>query len=83
MVNCVFNECFTNRSNKSGKYRSIAFFKLTARKSEFYQNWKKDILNVVTKCRHADSDLKRPIQNGNIYICEKHFKQEDIEITRE
>ena len=63
--------------------RSIALFKLTARKSEFYQNWKKDILNVVTKCRHADSDLKRPIQNGNIYICEKHFKQEDIEITRE
>ena len=49
MVNCTFNECFTNRANKSGKYQSLALFKLTGRKGEFYEKWKKEVLNIVTK----------------------------------
>ena len=82
MVNCTFNECFKNRANKSGKYQSLALFKLTGRKGEFYEKWKKEVLNIVTKYKHVDANFKKQIQSGNIYICEKHYKKEDVEITR-
>ena len=29
-----------------------------------------------------DANFKKQIQSGNIYICEKHDKKEDVEITR-
>ena len=70
MVNCVFNGCHTNRANKSGKYDNIPIVKITARSGRFYLDWKRDILNIITKYRQVDADLSQQIERGKIYICE-------------
>ena len=82
MVNCVLNDCFTNKANKSGKYAGISLFKITTRSGEFYERWRKEVLNIVSKYRVVNADLKNQIQRGNIYFCEKHYKIEAIELTR-
>ena len=63
-----FNGCHTNRANKSGKYDNISIFKITARSGRFYLDWKRDILNKITKYRQVDPDLSQQIERGQIYI---------------
>ena len=82
MVGCAFNDCTTNRANKSGKYKDITLFKITSREGEFYENWKKGVLSILTRYRVVDQNLKEIIQKGNVFICENHYDHEDIEITR-
>ena len=76
-----YNRCHTNRANKSGKYKDIAIFKITARSGIFYLVWKKKILSIITKYRQVDADLLQQIERGQIYICENHYEPEDVEIT--
>ena len=76
--NCAFPKCGTSR-----RHKDIGIFKLPSRKGEFYQEWKKEIVNVILKYRVADDNFKKNIQAGNVHICERHFKANDIEITSE
>jgi len=41
-----------------------------------------DWLNEVTKTRDMDQDFRERITNYRVYICEKHFEAEDIEICK-
>ena len=82
MVNCVLNDCFTNKSNIAGKYAGISLFKITARTGDFYERWRKDALNIVSKYRVVNADLKSQIQRGTINFYENHYSTEDIELTR-
>ena len=73
MVGCAFNDCTTNPANKSGKYKGITLFKITSRKGEFYENWKKGVLSILTRYRVVDQNLKEIIQKGNVFIFFMHF----------
>ena len=38
--------------------------------------WREDLINVITRDRVIDSDLKRQIDGDRLHISEKHFKEE-------
>ena len=81
MVNCVFNGCHTNRATKSGKFDNISIFMITSRSGRFHLDWKRDILNIITKYRQVGADLSQQIERGQNYICENHYEPADVEIT--
>ncbi|XP_047122320.1 uncharacterized protein LOC124805854 [Hydra vulgaris] len=78
-ANCAFPECGITRNSK---HQSIGIFQLPNRPDDFHQQWRKNILNILSKCRHFDKHLKERIANGNIFLCELHFEPTDIEFTK-
>ena len=80
MPSCAIFGCGTSENKKNE--HGFSLFKLPARKTDFYIKWKSDILNVITKDRIVDHNFKHLIDNDRVWICEKHFKPEDIELTK-
>lgn len=74
-ANCSIVGCSINRRNKN-----IGIFKLPKARNEDYKNWRKSWLNVITRTRVIDKSFKTQIENDNVHVCEKHFREEDIEI---
>ena len=59
--------------------KELPYFKfyIPSRKDEFYSEWRKSILNVLTKYRSfKQTDLNERVSRGDIYICEKHYVEE-------
>ena len=77
MVNCAFPVCSVQRIKK---YQGITIFTVTTRKSHFYCRWRKALVDVLCRYRVNERRLKRKILDGEelIYICERHFADEDI-----
>ena len=70
------------RESRSTKVSLI--FTVTTRKSDFYCRWRKALVDVLCRYRVIEPSLKRKILDGEelIFICERHFADEDIECTK-
>ena len=77
---CAFPRCNVSRYKL---HEGATIFSITMRKSEFYQERRKEILGVLLKYRDVDLVLKEKLQNGyaDFFICERHFASDDIEYT--
>ena len=73
--NCVIVNCGTSRYQKE-----ISLLKLPTLKDEFHKKWQRDMLNIITRDRETNANLNRQIENDTVYICEKHFSEEQIYI---
>ena len=82
MVNCAFVGCCTNRNNVSETYKDTFLFKITNREGEYYENWRKEVVNILTKFRVVDRSMKHQMETNTVYIFKRHYKTEDIEISR-
>ena len=76
--NCAFPKCTVSRTQN---HQGTGIFKIPMRNNEFYTNWRKEIVGVLARYRVMDKTLRERVQEGKISICERHFKQEDIEYT--
>ena len=77
--NCAFPGCHVTRTKKC---KGISIFQIPTRKDEFYSEWRKSILNVLTKYRSfKQTDLDERVSKGDIYICERHYVEDDFEFT--
>jgi len=74
-ANCSIVGCSINRRNKN-----IGIFKLPKARNEGYKRWRNSWLDVITRTRVIDESFKAQIKNDTVHVCEKHFKQEDIDI---
>ena len=78
-ANCAFLGCHVTRTKK---YKGISVFQTPTRKDEFYSEWRKGILNFLTKYRSfKQTDLDERVSKGDIYICERHYVEDDFEFT--
>ena len=59
----------------------MSIFKIQKEKSGVpeHMKWTADLINVITRERVIDSNLKRQINEDRLHICEKHFKKEETE----
>ena len=74
--NCAFPGCGSCR-----RHKGLSLFYIPMRKDDFYEKWRENILNVLKKYRGMDANFSTLIQRGHIFICEKHFATDDIELT--
>lgn len=73
-ANCSIFGCGTNR-----RHFGISIFRIPTRKDELSLRTRQLWINVITKDRVVDQNLQRQIDNNQLYVCEKHFKEEEIE----
>ena len=73
--NCSIYGCETSRSRKN---KGISIFKLPAPTIAFNKEWRSKLLNIVTKYREIDENLKRQIDGDTVHICQKHFTDDQI-----
>ena len=63
--NCKIPGCSTSRA--------------TPKKDDEYNvNWRKNIVDMITKIRVVDASLKRQIEMKSLHFCEKHYPEEKL-----
>ncbi len=75
--NCSVVGCGTCR-----RENGVGIFKLPAGSDDFNKAWRAKILSKITKDRVIDAAFKERIENDKVYICEKHFEKDEIEICK-
>ena len=76
-ANSAFLGCHVARTKK---YKGISILQIPTRKDEFYSEWRKNILYVLTKYKSfKQMDLDERVSKGDIYVCERHYVEDDFE----
>ena len=68
--------------DRAEEQKGIDICKLPSSKDDAHKEWRKNLLNKITKTREMDQDFRERITNDRVYTCEKHFEAEDIEICK-
>ena len=71
--NCAIVGCSTSRRNKG-----ISFFKVPKPNNDVNKKWGDDLINAITKDREVDPDLKARIETRKLFICERHFSDDQF-----
>ncbi len=75
--NCAVFNCGSCRRTKG-----IGIFKLPAANNDNKKKLTEELLNEIRKSRVLDKAFKERIKNDRVFICEKHFLPEQIEICK-
>ncbi len=77
--NCAFYGCPTSQKHQISLFRIPV---VSAHESEYTSSIKKEVrekwLEIIFRTREITPELKKRILNNNIYVCERHFKNECI-----
>ena len=77
--NCAFPGCHITRTKR---YKGISIFQIPTKEVKFHSEWRKSILNALTKYRSfKQTDPAERVCEGDIYICERHYLEDDTEFT--
>ena len=76
-ANCSIFGCGTSR-----KHVGLGIFRIPSGKDELSTRTREAWLNIITKDRVVDKSLRRQIDTGELYVCEKHFKTEEIDCRK-
>ena len=76
--NCAFPQCSVSQAPKFG---GLKLFQIPTRKNEFYSKWRKKLVESISKFRAVDGAFRERVLAGKVYICERHFSEEDLEFT--
>ena len=76
-ANCSIYGCATSR-----KHSGVGIFKIPAETDELAKKTREAWISVITKDRVVDESLRRQINSGNLYVCEKHFRKEEYECCK-
>ena len=76
-ANCSIRGCSSSRRSKG-----ISTFKVPPKNLKFkdaeQEKWRSDMINIITRDREIDSDLRRQINEDRLHICEKHFQSDEM-----
>ena len=73
-ANCSIFGCRTNR-----RHSGVGIFRIPAGKDKKSKKIHDPWIKVVTRDRVVDDNFRKQIDSGNVYVCERHFKKEEIE----
>ena len=70
--NCGIPGCSTFRATPG-----LALLGLPKNSDEYDVNWRKNIVDMITKIRLVDASLKRQSERKSLHFCEKHYLEEN------
>ena len=73
---------FRSRCGTCQRSKGIGIFKVPAAKDEKYKSWREQWLSQITKMWVVYAGFKRQILEDKVFRCEKHFKPEEIKISK-
>ena len=71
--NCAIPGCSTSRATPG-----VALLGTAKNNDEYNVNWRKNIVDMITKIRVVDASLKRQIERRSLHFCEKHYSEEKL-----
>ena len=71
--NCAIPDCSTSRATLG-----VALLGMLKNDDEYNVNWRKNIVDMVTKTRVVDASLKTQIKRKSLHFCEKHYREEKL-----
>ena len=72
--NCAIYGCSSSRTTAV-----VSLFKVPFSKEDPYMiNWRNKIVDIITRDRIIDSNLRSQIQNCRLHICELHYQEEKL-----
>ena len=72
--NCGVNGCGVSRRTKG-----VGIFQIPGKQNK---EWREKWLGELLKVRTVDANFRKQINEDNVYICERHFDKNDIEICK-
>ena len=63
-------------------YRGISLFKVRQGDDDWSKDWRKKTIAILKQYREEDTRLRQQIIKKNIFICERHYKPEDINLGK-
>ena len=86
MINIIFGmlgvNCAVIGCGSCSRTEGIGIFKLSSAKDDKHKRWRDEWVGELKKTREVDKDFRRQINEDKVYTCEKHFKDEEIEICK-
>ena len=71
--NCAIPGCSTSRATPG-----VALLGMPKNDDEYNVNWRKNIVDMITKIRVVVASLNGEIERKSLYFCEKHCPEEKL-----
>ena len=71
--NCAIPDCSTSKATPG-----VVLLGMPKNDYDYNVNWRKNIVDMITKIRGVDVSLKRQIERKSLYFCEKHYPEEKL-----
>ena len=71
--NCAIFGCPASR-----RHTNISIFEVPVPNTKVNKKWGCELINIITKDRQVDSQLKKRIETYKPFICECHFSPDQI-----
>ena len=72
-ANCSIKGCSTFRRTKG-----ISIFKIHKASNVSQEEWRNELVNVITRDREVDQDFRRQIKEDRLHICRRHFNTDNM-----
>ena len=72
-ANCSIFGCSTLR-----KHCGTAISKVPSSNDEFNKIWREKLVSAITRDRVIDKSLRHQINDCRLYVCEKHFTEDQL-----
>ncbi len=76
-ANCSVFGCESSR-----KHTGVGIFRIPSEKDEVSTATREAWLKMITRDRVVDESIRRQIDTGELYVCEKHFNTEAIDCRK-
>ena len=70
-ANCSIFGCTKSRLTKG-----LAIFGIPKKDDEWTRGWRENLVNIITKDREIDADLRDQIERKLLHICKLHFAED-------
>ena len=71
--NCAIPGCSTSRATLG-----VALLGIPKNNDEHNVNWRKNVVDMITKIRVVDASLKRQTERKSLHLYEKHYPKEKL-----
>ena len=72
-ANCSIFGCAKSRTTKG-----LALFVIPKKGDEWHRDWREKLVNIITKDREIDVDLRDQIEIKSLHICQIHFTDDQL-----
>ena len=70
--------CSKFTCTKSRTTIGLAVFVIRKKDDNWHRDWREKLVNIITKEREMEADLKSQIERKSFQICELHFTKDQV-----
>ena len=77
------SHCSLYGCTKSRTTEGLAFFRIPTKDDKYSTEWRDKLIDIITRDREVDANLRRQIKNRTLHICELHYTESQLSRRKE